>query len=173
MKGKRIFLIISIILTFVISCFGVACGRNKNPSPEVINLSLEVSDEKINIFFGLDYQLIVECQNNGIEVDNVTFEWTTANSSVATVQGGKEKEVAIYPMRSAYAFNRRGEKSGVTVDAQLEKIKAPIKENQRVGELIIYENGIEIDRIPLLALKEVHQANILDRFKDIAQSWNG
>jgi D-alanyl-D-alanine carboxypeptidase (penicillin-binding protein 5/6) len=89
------------------------------------------------------------------------------------IRGGKEKSVAVYPKRLAYAFVKRGEKSDVNYSVACNQVKAPIQEKECVGELILYKNGVEIDRIDLLAAYKVEKANIFDSFREIARNWNG
>lgn len=113
------------------------------------------------------------------------FDYAFANYSVtpiieagkcleerATVDGGKEKTVQIYPKHSAYAFAKKGEKANYSVEIDIKKLKAPIQKDGEVGELIVFHDGIEKERIPLLAKEDVKRANWFDRFKDIAKNWN-
>lgn len=97
---------------------------------------------------------------------NVTLEKT------ASVSGGKEKSVAIYPARKVCAFCKRGEKATITKELHLNKLKAPIKQGEKAGELVIFKNGVEIDRVTLLTEKAVKKANIFDSLKNIAENWN-
>lgn len=87
------------------------------------------------------------------------------------VDGGKEKTVQVYPARSTYAFVKRGEKADTTMKIRLDKVKAPLKKDDKVGELLVYKNGIEIDCVPLLSTMTVEKASIFDRFQEIAEHW--
>jgi len=88
------------------------------------------------------------------------------------VNGGKEKAINVYPERNAYIFSKRGEKPIVTIETVLEKATAPIKKGTKVGEIQIFKDGVEIDRINLLAEKDISKANFFDRLQDVAQDWN-
>ena len=134
MKGKKLFLIICIIFTFVLSCFGVACGKNNKQPEEPVNLSLKLSDEKINLFVGIDYQLIVDLKNNGVSVSNAKLEWTTENSNVATVNNGKIVAIAV------------GQTTiGVKAEAFNESITANVAVNVVDTEcLVLSENRINL-----------------------------
>lgn len=90
----------------------------------------------------------------------------------ARVNGGKAKQVEIYPERTAYAFCRRGEKADVQTEILLDKIKAPIKRGDKVGELIIYKNNVESERVRLLSASDVEKAGVWDKLQDIAKDWN-
>lgn len=89
----------------------------------------------------------------------------------AFVNGGKIKTVAIYPERSAFAFCRRGEKPNVMIETNLATLRAPLKKGERVGEIIVYKDNVEVDRVPLVAASDVEKANFFDRFRDVARGW--
>ncbi len=88
------------------------------------------------------------------------------------VQGGKRENLTVSPERSVYFFAKRGEKSDVTLQTSVSKVKAPVKQGERVGELLVFKEGVEIDRIPLLACEGVAKANVWDRLRNIGQKWN-
>lgn len=95
-----------------------------------------------------------------------------ALEQTARVKGGKSKMVTVCPERTAYAFSKRGEKGSITTEISLKSLKAPIKVGEKAGELILFKDGVEIDRVALLTGNAVKKANIFDYFKDIANSWN-
>ena len=88
------------------------------------------------------------------------------------VNGGKEKTVSIAPARTAYVLEKRGEKGDITTCVHCNPIKAPIERGATVGEMIVFKNGVEIDRVPLIACETVEKANWFDCLQDIAQEWN-
>lgn len=88
------------------------------------------------------------------------------------VQGGKAKSVDVIPARTAYAFTKRGEKADVSVEYCLHKAKAPIEKGATVGEMVVYQKGVERERIPLLSANAVEKATVFDRWKDVARNWN-
>lgn len=90
----------------------------------------------------------------------------------AKVDGGKQKFVNVYPERSVYAFAKRGEKANISVEMQIGKVKAPIQKGGKVGELIVFKEGIEIDRIALLTAEEVKEATFFDCLREVARAWN-
>jgi D-alanyl-D-alanine carboxypeptidase (penicillin-binding protein 5/6) len=90
----------------------------------------------------------------------------------ASVVGGKSKELAVYPARSSYTFTRRGEKGNTSIDVRVNKLKAPITQGEVAGELIVYRDGVECDRVDLLAANTIERANFLDRLHEIAREWN-
>jgi D-alanyl-D-alanine carboxypeptidase len=88
------------------------------------------------------------------------------------VNGGKDKAVKVYPQRSIYAISKRGEKANVSYSLTCMETKAPIQAGQAISELIVYKDGVEIDRVALLSAMEVSKATLLDRFREIAENWN-
>ncbi len=90
-----------------------------------------------------------------------------------SVSGGKAKEVSVYPARSVYAFAKRGEKPDVSVEAYFDKVKAPVEKGEKVGELVVFKDGIETDRVPLLAGENIDKATFFDCMREIAKNWNG
>ncbi len=114
-----------------------------------------------------------------------TFDYAFANYEAATVvpadtpleqtvavKGGKDACVSVRPEREAYVFTKRGEKANVSVQIQAAPLKAPFEKDCNAGELIVFKEGVEIDRIPLLTCEGVEKANVFDRWKEIARDWN-
>lgn len=89
------------------------------------------------------------------------------------ISGGKSEKVSVSPERSVYAFSKRGEKPNITIEKKIKKVKAPLRKGAVVGELLIFKDGIQIDRVSLVANESVKQASVGDRLKKIARNWNG
>ncbi len=90
-----------------------------------------------------------------------------------SLPGGKQKYVPVALERPLCDFIKRGEKSGVTWDIHIHKISAPVQKGDCVGELYVYRNGVEVDRIPILAMEDIQEASFIDKLKDISRQWNG
>lgn len=99
-------------------------------------------------------------------------EGGVALEQIAMVDGGKNKTVALCAERSCFSFAKRGEKPNITVETHLNALRAPVEKGDKVGELIVYKDNVEIDRVPLISLESVEKANIFDRFRDVANGWN-
>ena len=89
------------------------------------------------------------------------------------VLGGKEKTVGVCPSRTVYALKKRGAEKNVTTELFFDKVKAPVEKGQKVGEIVLYKDGVETDRVELIAMDAVRKANILDYIQEIARKWNG
>jgi D-alanyl-D-alanine carboxypeptidase (penicillin-binding protein 5/6) len=87
------------------------------------------------------------------------------------VDGGKEKSISVYPQRPAYAFTKRGEKASVTFENHIHTVKAPIAKGDIVGETVIFKDGLEVERVPLIAGNDVKKATFLDRLQDVGRDW--
>ena len=89
-----------------------------------------------------------------------------------SVMGGRQKTLAVMPQRSVFDFTKKGEKGNVHLEVQIKQLHAPIAEKQVVGELIVYKDNVEIDKVPLLAANAVEKNRWFDSFKDAAGGWN-
>ena len=90
----------------------------------------------------------------------------------AQINGGKEKFVSVTPVRNACVFVKKGEKQNIKIETEYNSLSAPLNKGDCVGELIVYKDNIEIDKIPLVAQTSVEKATLMDRMKDIANGWN-
>ncbi|MBE5751405.1 MAG: D-alanyl-D-alanine carboxypeptidase [Clostridiales bacterium] len=131
--------------------------------------------------------VVIGGENSKKRFDDVrtTFDYAFANYTTQTVvvggepieqtvnvSGGKEKCVKVYPARNAYAFTKRGEKSNITLETRFNSVKAPVSAGEEVGEILVFKDGVEMDRVPLLAQENVEKANFFDCLRDVAQGWN-
>lgn len=114
----------------------------------------------------LDYAFANYCATPIVEAE-VPLEENVA------VNGGKTKSVGIYPERSSFVFAKRGEKPNVRTEREINDFRAPIAKGDKIGELIVYKDNVEIDRVALLASEDVEKANVFDCFRDVARGWNG
>lgn len=90
----------------------------------------------------------------------------------ATVNNGKKKELPVYVKTSKYGLLERSEQSDYTTQVNFEKLSAPIKKDEKVGEIILFKSGVEFERVSLFAKEEVKRANFFDGLKEIAGKWN-
>jgi D-alanyl-D-alanine carboxypeptidase (penicillin-binding protein 5/6) len=88
------------------------------------------------------------------------------------VNGGKEKQLDVCPIRSSYAFYRRGDKGEYQIETKCKALQAPVKKGEQVGEIIVYKNNIEVETIPLMAMGDIEKANLFQRIRDVARGWN-
>ena len=90
----------------------------------------------------------------------------------AIVCGGKKSTVTLTSERSAYAFLKRGEKADVQTEFFLNPLRAPCAQGKYAGQLVLYKNGLEVDRVNLLTMESVARANFFDCFREVAKGFN-
>ena len=131
--------------------------------------------------------VVIGEENSKTRFDDVRtmFDYAFANYSVCpiveankplertiNVSGGKQKTVEVYPQRSSYAFSKRGEKANVKWQTSVKTLRAPVKKGDIAGEIVIFKDNVEIDRVNLVAAECVAKATFFDRIGDVARSWN-
>jgi D-alanyl-D-alanine carboxypeptidase (penicillin-binding protein 5/6) len=90
----------------------------------------------------------------------------------AKVDAGKQKLVSVYAEKSVQVLTKRGEKADISAKIELVTARAPLSQNAKVGEIIVYKDGIEVDRVSLLTADEVREASFFDRLREVARAWN-
>lgn len=94
-------------------------------------------------------------------------------SETIEVSGGKSKNISVRPERSSHIFSKRGDTENVTIDVQLKnRVKAPVKAGDKVGEIIVYKDNLEIDRVAVVANESAAAASFFDHLRRVAQGWN-
>ena len=105
--------------------------------------------------------------------NKVVYKAGEALPKSACVDGGKEKILPLTPAEDVTTFTKRGEKSDINCRLEINKIKAPVKKGDCVGEIVVYEKGVEKKRILLVAMKDIKKATLWDKIRDVARNWNG
>lgn len=89
------------------------------------------------------------------------------------ILGGKEDGVSVKSDRDVCIFTKRGSEEEYDVKFQFpNQMKAPIDEKVKVGELVLLQNGVEINRYDLYPTCSVERFSWWDAFKEGAQLWN-
>ncbi len=114
-----------------------------------------------------------------------TFDYAFANYTTKTVvdsknpleekaivSGGKEKTLSVKPVRDSKIFSKRGDEQIYSMEVRFDNnLKAPIQRGDKVGELIVYRDNVEMDRVPIAANEKIEKATLFDRIKDVAKGW--
>ncbi len=88
------------------------------------------------------------------------------------VRGSREKEIAVRPEHRLTSFGKRGTHADCTVEIRLENdLRAPVAEGNKVGEALLYENGVEIGRTDLLAAECATPMRWWDALRETARHW--
>lgn len=67
---------------------------------------------------------------------------------------------------------RKGEDENVKKKVILpQRLIAPIKKGQKLGEIVVYKNGLEISRLPLVSDRTILKAGVIDYYMRILRDW--
>lgn len=87
------------------------------------------------------------------------------------VRGGKCNSFAVRPERNAYVFSAVDKTPDVSYKVVAYDVKAPVAQDEVVGYIEVYKDGILVDTVNVVAAKSVEKANFGDYFKQIADEW--
>lgn len=87
-------------------------------------------------------------------------------------RGGSKGFIKAMPEKDYYDFIKKGEKSQLGIGLVFEKVDAPVKVGDVVGQLVIYDtNQMVISQIPLIAVEADGKQTFKDCIIKIAQNW--
>ncbi len=90
----------------------------------------------------------------------------------AKVICGKSDVINLKTDRNFYVFTQKNQKRSFEYDFNIiDAIKAPVVANQVVGQLRIFENGICIDTLNVLAFENVDKLSYLDSLTNCINNW--
>ncbi len=88
------------------------------------------------------------------------------------VEKGKKSSIKVVPEKSFYAFSGKNDKRAFEFDFKQEnRIVAPIAKGDVVGTLYVYENGVEVGSVNILAMEDVAQKGFIDGIYDVTDNW--
>jgi len=80
------------------------------------------------------------------------------------IERGTPEKTAAMAAEEYAVLIKKGEESSITTKIEVKgNLKAPLKKGKQIGELVVYQKGIEIDRFPLNADKNIRKAHIWER----------
>ncbi len=103
--------------------------------------------------------------------NKVILDENTPLDERCPLTGGKKDEICVRPERSSYVFCAKGDKDEIFYEIRFESIKAPVSERQVVGQIVVYKNNVEADRLNLIANESVGKLSYFDSLKSIADRW--
>ncbi len=110
-------------------------------------------------FNAFDKELIL---SKGDEVQNIE------------IPGGKKTVTTAQVAKDLYVVIRRGTKDSITKKISIqEKIKAPIKKGQVIGEELILQEEKVLAKVDLLAVEDIERAGLLTRIWRSFVNWVG
>ena len=88
------------------------------------------------------------------------------------VIGGKKDKIEVVCEKSIYLFSEKSQKRSVEFSFEAkDKLLAPIKVGEVIGVLHIFENGVEINSVNVLANENILAKNYFDILGDISSNW--
>lgn len=91
-----------------------------------------------------------------------------------SVDGGKKNNVSVIAEKPFYIFSKKNEKRSFEMNfiPSNAKTKAPINKGIILGTLSIYENGIEIGKVNVIASEDVEKKSFFDEINGIIDNWS-
>ena len=89
------------------------------------------------------------------------------------VRGSRSDRIGYAPERSLGIFVKKGEKADVRTELILPAdVRAPVMRGDRVGEVVLLLDGVEIDRCALISLDDAPRYSYGEAFREGAHLWN-
>lgn len=89
------------------------------------------------------------------------------------VKGSRSDRIGYAPERSMGIFVKKGEKADVRTELILPAgVRAPVMRGDRVGEIVLYLGGVEVDRCSLISLDDAPRYTYGEAFRKGASLWN-
>lgn len=131
-------------------------------------IGAKTSDERFRIVSDCVNCAFASYENKIIAQKNIAL------NDVCAVRGGTKETITVCPERSLGIFARKGEVlSEITTQIFVApNIRAPIAQGDKVGEIVLYQNGVEVSRCGLIAMETVEEMSYFDAIKDSARLWN-
>jgi D-alanyl-D-alanine carboxypeptidase (penicillin-binding protein 5/6) len=83
----------------------------------------------------------------------------------APVKGGVEDRVAVVPAADVKVLVKRGDEKKVQVEVNIpDRVAAPVKAGQVVGDIVVKMDGVEMGRTEATAAQDVAQASLMKRW---------
>lgn len=84
--------------------------------------------------------------------------------AVVSLPRGVQQEVDVLAKEDLSVVIHRGMRDLITKEIVEKEVSAPIKRGDELAELVVYQEGEEMGRIPLLAAEDVNRASLWTRF---------
>lgn len=122
------------------------------------------------------FRIVSNCVNCAFAAyqSNMIAEAGVALDEQLPVRGCKSGTVMICPETSLTIFSKKNQpQEDLTTEIILsENLKAPIEKGSVVGELILYQAGVEISRSNLITMESVERYSYFDAFQQGSKCWN-
>ena len=103
--------------------------------------------------------------------DNVIIAQKGEINGLVKVNKGEVEGVNAIAKDNISVLVKKGEKNSITVKTEEpEKIQAPVKKGDVLGEIVAYQNEVEVGRYPLIAEQNVDRASLFCQYKKLLKS---
>lgn len=88
------------------------------------------------------------------------------------IKGSKQEFYNAYPEKDVAVFNEKGAKLEYKTQIIYENnLKAPLKKGDKIGEIILFKDGVEYSRTNLTLREDVLKLSFKDALDKVAQNW--
>lgn len=109
---------------------------------------------------------------NNYTTKRIIDDKTPLNVEVA-VENGKQKNLSVIAEKPFYIFSKKNEKRAFEFNfTPLNEVKAPVNKGDAVGKITIYENGIAIGEVNVLAGESIEKRTFFDVIDDVIENWS-
>ncbi len=89
------------------------------------------------------------------------------------VENGRKEYLAVKPLKSFSVFSKKNIKRNLEIDfVPNSSVKAPINEGETVGIINVYEKGVQIAEIPVVANESIEKATYFDSVRNVISNWS-
>ena len=90
----------------------------------------------------------------------------------ASVRGSRVKEIRVAPEETLSVVKRRGAEAEYTLSCLIPNAVAPVMQGEKLGEAILFRDGVEIGHTTLVALDEAPRYTWGEAYREGAKYWN-
>ena len=101
---------------------------------------------------------------------NVVTEGETIEKSIA-VSGGKKDTICGIAKSNVSVFGKKGSMQNIEKELNFDKVFAPVRKGDKIGEICIMLNGEKVGTTDILAGEDVMTKNYRDYVDDIIKKW--
>ena len=87
------------------------------------------------------------------------------------INKSKKSKIEVLAQNDVFIFSKRNTKENVRVDFEPLYASAPLKKGDKVGELIIFKNNVEYQRVAVVTNEDVSKKTYFDYIRDVTTNW--
>ena len=92
-------------------------------------------------------------------------------NELAKVIGGRKESCRVAPKKDCFIFVEKNSKDKIDIKVDLKEKSAPIKVGDYMGDILVFKNDVEIEKIPLLSLENIKKKTYFDCIYDIIKNY--